>query len=109
MSFGCAQAQPPAPQPGNTAPQPGSDRDSHGCIASAGYAWCDAKQTCIRSWEENCTATVAAKSGVRLITESFPPFNFAGKDGAAKGRSRRAVYGTSAPTNWHFAIAEYLE
>jgi len=25
------------------------------------------------------------------------------------GRLRRAVYGTSAPTGWHFAIAEYLE
>ncbi len=34
---------------------PGSDRDAHGCIPSAGYSWCDAKQKCIRSWEENCT------------------------------------------------------
>ncbi|NYZ77098.1 hypothetical protein H0O02_02160 [Candidatus Micrarchaeota archaeon] len=44
LFFGCAQQGPP-----------GSDRDGHGCIPSAGYSWCEAKQKCIRSWEENCT------------------------------------------------------
>ena len=34
----------------------GNDRDEHGCIGSAGYAWCEEKQECIRPWEENCTA-----------------------------------------------------
>ena len=33
----------------------GNDRDSYGCIGSAGYSWCDSKQKCIRSWEENCS------------------------------------------------------
>ncbi|MCL6088789.1 MAG: hypothetical protein M1530_01335 [Candidatus Marsarchaeota archaeon] len=47
---GCLQSSP--------APMPGSDRDSHGCIPSAGYSWCEAKQKCLRSWEENCTAPV---------------------------------------------------
>ena len=32
----------------------GSDRDEHGCIASAGYTWCEPKEKCIRSWEESC-------------------------------------------------------
>jgi len=32
----------------------GGDRDAHGCIASAGYTWCDSKQLCLRSWEEEC-------------------------------------------------------
>jgi len=36
----------------------GNDRDAHGCIASAGYSWCEASQKCIRSWEENCTSAV---------------------------------------------------
>jgi hypothetical protein len=40
---------------GCTQPTPGSDRDEHGCIPSAGYAWCEAKQKCLRAWEENCT------------------------------------------------------
>ena len=29
----------------------GSDRDSHGCIPSAGYAWCTTLQSCQRPWE----------------------------------------------------------
>ncbi len=42
----------------NSTPLLGGDRDSHGCIPSAGYRWCDALQKCIRPWEENCTAAV---------------------------------------------------
>jgi len=49
LMAGCAQTQ---------APAPGSDRDAHGCIPSAGYSWCDSKQKCLREWEENCTAPV---------------------------------------------------
>lgn len=32
----------------------GGDRDSHGCIGSAGYSWCESKQKCLRIWEEPC-------------------------------------------------------
>lgn len=32
----------------------GGDRDVHGCIPSAGYSWCEAKNKCLRSWEEMC-------------------------------------------------------
>ena len=32
----------------------GGDRDAHGCIGSAGYSWCEAKQKCLRVWEEKC-------------------------------------------------------
>ncbi len=32
----------------------GNDSDSHGCKGSAGYSWCEEKQKCLRSWEENC-------------------------------------------------------
>jgi hypothetical protein len=35
-------------------PMPGSDRDSHGCIGSAGYSWCESRQKCLRPWEEPC-------------------------------------------------------
>ena len=34
------------------APLVGNDRDEHGCIGSAGYAWCEAKGECLRPWEE---------------------------------------------------------
>jgi hypothetical protein len=29
----------------------GADRDEHGCIGSAGYAWCAREAACVRSWE----------------------------------------------------------
>ncbi|MDD5433413.1 MAG: DUF5667 domain-containing protein [Candidatus Pacebacteria bacterium] len=32
----------------------GGDKDEHGCIGSAGYSWCEAKQKCLRVWEEPC-------------------------------------------------------
>jgi len=34
----------------------GGDRDSHGCIGSAGYSWCEVKNKCLRPWEETCSA-----------------------------------------------------
>jgi hypothetical protein len=36
------------------APMPGSDRDAHGCIGSAGYSWCESSHKCLRTWEEPC-------------------------------------------------------
>jgi membrane-bound inhibitor of C-type lysozyme len=38
----------------------GNDRDSHGCIGSAGYSWCEVKQKCLRSWEEDCAAATSS-------------------------------------------------
>ncbi|MFA5368743.1 MAG: hypothetical protein WC303_01895 [Candidatus Paceibacterota bacterium] len=32
----------------------GGDKDEHGCIGSAGYTWCEAKNKCLRLWEEEC-------------------------------------------------------
>ena len=55
------------------APMVGNDRDSHGCIGSAGYTWCEALSKCIRPWEENCTAPVpngSAASGPLVGNDS---------------------------------------
>ena len=30
------------------------DKDEHGCYISAWYSWCEVKNKCIRSWEEEC-------------------------------------------------------
>jgi hypothetical protein len=54
----------------NTTIMPGSDRDSHGCIPSAGYTWCEAKQKCIRTWEEACTAASVTQSTTSAQTTS---------------------------------------
>jgi putative hemolysin len=35
----------------------GGDKDEHGCIPSAGYTWCESKQKCLRTWEEECPNT----------------------------------------------------
>lgn len=43
---------------GSEQPLLGGDRDEHGCIVSAGYTWCEAKQKCIRPWEEECEIEV---------------------------------------------------
>jgi len=33
---------------------PGSDWDVNGCIASAGYRWCEIFGKCLRAWEQSC-------------------------------------------------------
>jgi membrane-bound inhibitor of C-type lysozyme len=33
----------------------GGDRDEYGCIGSAGYVWCESKDKCLRTWEEECS------------------------------------------------------
>ena len=59
-------------------PEPiiGGDKDSHGCLPSAGYSWCEAKQKCLRVWEENCTASIADFSACAAagnpVMESYP-------------------------------------
>jgi hypothetical protein len=41
----------------NSTPQIiGGDRDEHGCLGPAGYSWCEAKQKCLRVWEEDCAS-----------------------------------------------------
>ena len=62
FAFGCvAPLKSPALPPIPNSPRGqivGNDRDSHGCIGSAGYEWCDALGKCMRPWEENCTAPI---------------------------------------------------
>jgi len=43
--------------PTTSTPIVGGDKDAHGCIGSAGYMWCEAKQKCLRAWEEICEVT----------------------------------------------------
>lgn len=35
----------------SSAPKAGNDRDAHNCTSSAGYAWSELKNDCVRSWE----------------------------------------------------------
>ena len=47
---------------------PGSDRDEHGCIASAGYTWCERTRQCERPWE------LAEKEGFENTPEQFEAY-----------------------------------
>lgn len=38
----------------------GGERDEHGCVLMAGYTWCESKQKCLRTWEEECPSTEPA-------------------------------------------------
>ncbi|MBN2330548.1 MAG: hypothetical protein JXC85_01925 [Candidatus Aenigmarchaeota archaeon] len=43
LASGCVQEQPIIP-----------DTDEHGCILNEGYSWCEARQKCLRTWEQDC-------------------------------------------------------
>ena len=77
FAFGCVSQQ---------GQMVGNDRDAHGCIASAGYSWCEVKQACIRPWEENCTAIK-----FRVLTEEFTPYNYKDANGNVMGQSTETV------------------
>ena len=32
----------------------GGQKDSYGCLYAAGYTWCESKNKCLRTWEEEC-------------------------------------------------------
>ncbi|WP_412529373.1 hypothetical protein [Burkholderia lata] len=52
LSACAAPSTPPAQSSAPAVPpMPGTDRDAHGCIPSAGYSWCEATQQCERPWE----------------------------------------------------------
>lgn len=38
----------------------GGEKDEHGCVIPAGDFWCESKQKCLRTGEENCTITVSS-------------------------------------------------
>lgn len=53
--------------------QVGNDADEHRCIGSAGYSWCEAKNKCVRSWEENCsefTFSNGRKAQIKVMPET---------------------------------------
>ena len=48
------------------APGPiGGDRDAHGCLPAAGYAWCELEKRCVRPWE------LAKEAGFENTAEGF--------------------------------------
>eukprot|EP01012_Entosiphon_sulcatum_P004747 TRINITY_DN11962_c0_g1_i1.p2 TRINITY_DN11962_c0_g1~~TRINITY_DN11962_c0_g1_i1.p2 ORF type:complete len:181 (-),score=3.34 TRINITY_DN11962_c0_g1_i1:56-574(-) len=58
-------------------PRPVGGADEHGCIAGAGYTWCDPRGKCLRPWEESCTplglnvGSLAVAAGCVALTVSL--------------------------------------
>ena len=57
----------------------GGDKDVHGCIGSAGYSWCEAKQKCLRIWEEECSSASSIISEVSICDISNNPIQYINK------------------------------
>jgi len=58
-------AEPSMPAAATAPRQVGGDRDAHGCIASAGYRWCERSARCERPWE------LAKAAGFENTAEAF--------------------------------------
>ena len=43
----------------------GGDQDEHGCYLMAGYRWCESKQKCLRTWEEDCPGMNTIQASVQ--------------------------------------------
>jgi len=50
----------------------GGQKDEHGCLTGAGYSWCEAKQKCLRAWEENCPSDSAETKGTIEGSLGYP-------------------------------------
>ncbi|MEA2112767.1 MAG: hypothetical protein U9P50_02220 [Patescibacteria group bacterium] len=85
-----APLDPAAPE----TPLVGGDRDEHGCIGSAGYSWCEAKEECLRPWEEewdeSCEASLPGDVSMEGDVPGMVACTMEAKicaDGSAVGRS----------------------
>ncbi|MEA3419503.1 MAG: peptidase [Campylobacterota bacterium] len=63
--FTACDANAPAASQAEKTNKAGSDRDAHGCIASAGYSWCEKTKLCERPWE------LAKKQKFEKTSETF--------------------------------------
>jgi hypothetical protein len=72
--------EPSSAEPEAVPTLPGSDRDEHGCIRSAGYHWCERTQQCERPWE------LAKREGFENTAEAFEAW-CGGSEGKAEDLS----------------------
>jgi len=49
----------------------GGDKDTHGCIGSAGYSWCAVKNKCLRVWEERCEVVATSTNPVACTMDAM--------------------------------------
>lgn len=59
LIFGCVEEKPI-----------GGETDEHGCMLMAGYTWCEAKQKCLREWEEPCEGELTLEQAREIAQNS---------------------------------------
>ena len=52
---------------------PGSDKDEHGCVGSAGYVWSEVKKDCIRPFEAGLKITYIVFAADSVQAELYTP------------------------------------
>ena len=70
----------------------GNDRDEHGCIASAGYSWCESLNQCHRPWETRCDDNGDEPEGLAVDIASEDHFAVLGNDRDEYGCNRSAGF-----------------
>jgi len=92
----------------------GGDKDSHGCIPSAGYSWCEEKQKCLRVWEESCSdqnatlehiCTAEEKSATMCTLEYMP---VCGKSVLNTGEVTYETYGNKCGACTAMKVVSYV-
>ncbi len=81
----------PCPQADGNGQIVGNDSDEHGCKASAGYSWCEAKGKCLRVWEEPCEGALTGAEVMRIAQEAC---------GATGNLSDEMIYNPNSKTYW---------
>lgn len=71
---GCTKNKSSLPKP-SPSPVAGNNKDAHGCISSAGFTWCETKNTCLRTSEKECFANVHDEIKFLLAKKYHKPLN----------------------------------
>lgn len=104
----------------------GGQKDKYGCLIGAGYSWCETKNKCLRTWEEECQAQ-NQKAGKGFIegslgypSEGIPEMNICAENVSTKVltctskkiNNRKYTYGEGyrleVPTGTYYVFATLL-
>ena len=75
----------------------GNDKDTHGCVSSAGYSWCAIKNKCLRTWEEKCEVTPTTITPTTPNTKVSIPISSA----LLKYESIDGAFEVTYPNTWY--------
>ncbi|MBN2094481.1 MAG: hypothetical protein JW727_00380 [Candidatus Aenigmarchaeota archaeon] len=89
-------------QGGNSKPTESPQEDAiHGCVLSAGYAWCESSQKCMKPWEGDClpsggTEENKAVAFSEAYVKGLPDY----VDGSGRGLKLKSILQNGCPGCW---------